>query len=817
MSTGRGPICSDEARRAELIDSGTLNGIDYIEVSPDQETLRVYFLLPLPADAYGLTEHQERVQVEGGERIRNIRVADVRRIDQEYLEVDVLAAGDFSTYTLVIDSAALDPQYSRCDFSFKAGCPARFDCKPWQICPLPERQEPLIDYMARDYASLRAALIDLIPTLVPDWKERREADLGIALIELLAHAGDHLSYYQDAVGNEAYLETARRRISVRRHARLIDYRMHDGASARTLIHVTADSTGTIPVGTQFVTRLTVPLRAEQPPHGSVIDSELREEALEAADAVFEAQNEASVDPQLNELIVYTWKNELCHLPAGATSADLVGNVTDCLKAGDFLLLEEVIGPETGLVADADPAHRQIVRLTRVQPSSDPLDAQPLTHVAWDRADALQFPLCLSTELQDGAPVDRVSVARGNLVLADHGQTVNEWHPVDPSEPKSEGISTGKLPYRFRLKESPLSFRLPVARNAAAASLLDPSDEDLHDAGAQVSLDIQTSLQVLEDWQPVPDLLDSDRFDLHFVPEVDNGGRVLLRFGNGQHGMAPPDDSYIQATYRIGSGTKGNVGSDALVHVIQPEPLPAGWPDIAGHTDGGGTGIRNPLPAQGGTDPESIEKVKRLAPEALHEEQHRAVTEADYARAAKKHPEVSGAVATFRWTGSWHTVFLAIDPVGRTDVPPPLQTRVLNWVKRYTQTGYDLEIDPPIYVPLEIAIQICVEPDHFRTDVEQALLDTLSTQTLPRGGRGFFHPDNFTFGQPLYLSRLYAAVEAVRGVDSAVVTVFKRFGAAPVGELEQGYIPAGRLEVLRLENDPSFPENGVLEFDMRGGK
>ena len=28
--------------------------------------------------------------------------------------------------------------------------------------------------------------------------------------------------------------------------------------------------------------------------------------------------------------------------------------------------------------------------------------------------------------------------------------------------------------------------------------------------------------------------------------------------------------------------------------------------------------------------------------------------------------------------------------------------------------------------------------------------------------GFFRPDNFTFGQPLYLSGLYAALERSRG-------------------------------------------------------
>ena len=76
---------------------------------------------------------------------------------------------------------------------------------------------------------------------MPDWQERHVPDLGIALVELLAYAGDHLSYYQDAVATEAYLDTARQRISVRRHARLVDYLMHEGCNARAWVCIEADS------------------------------------------------------------------------------------------------------------------------------------------------------------------------------------------------------------------------------------------------------------------------------------------------------------------------------------------------------------------------------------------------------------------------------------------------------------------------------------------------------------------------------------------------------------------------------------------------
>src|SRR2546430_14686649 len=72
---------------------------------------------------------------------------------------------------------------------------------------------------------------------MPSWKERHLPDIGIVLTEILAYVGDYLSYFQDAVATEAYLGTARQRISVRRHARLIDYRLHDGCNARAWVAI----------------------------------------------------------------------------------------------------------------------------------------------------------------------------------------------------------------------------------------------------------------------------------------------------------------------------------------------------------------------------------------------------------------------------------------------------------------------------------------------------------------------------------------------------------------------------------------------------
>jgi hypothetical protein len=82
----------------------------------------------------------------------------------------------------------------------------------------------------------------------------------------------------------------------------------------------------------------------------------------------------------------------------------------------------------------------------------------------------------------------------------------------------------------------------------------------------------------------------------------------------------------------------------------------------------------------------------------------------------------------------------------------------------------------------------------------------------------FHPDNFTFGQPVYLSELYAAAQSVQGVASVVIDTFKRLRmhSDPI-PLEQGVLTLDRLEIARLDNDPNFPERGVFRLDVGGGK
>ena len=131
-------------------------------------------------------------------------------------------------------------------------------------------------------------------------------------------------------------------------------------------------------------------------------------------------------------------------------------------------------------------------------------------------------------------------------------------------------------------------------------------------------------------------------------------------------------------------------------------------------------------------------------------------------------------------------------------------------------GYDLEITDPVFVPLDIQMHVCAAAGYAPSTVLSGLLDAFSSKVLPDGTKGFFYPDNFTFGQTVFLSTIYETATSVPGVSSVVVDVFQRYGRVSQGELATGEITMAPSEVARLDNDPNFPENGILVITVDGG-
>jgi len=878
--------CQDKRPRRRKIrernaaEKNKIYALDYIDVSDDYHTLRVYFLGQAPKKPNEIKK--ENVRIEGGRRTRDIHVTGVNVHHEsgperdDYMDVVVDKPGDFATYTLRLGVPGkdehgrplfkpfegFDDRYAQVDFQFTQGSVGDLDCLSEDTCPPPVLVEPEISYLAKDYASFRQLILDRLALVMPDWSERHVPDLGIVLVEILAYVGDYLSYYQDAVSTEAYLETARQRISVRRHARLVDYQMHEGCNARTWVTVktSRDLIGKDaldPAKFYFVTGTDDDLRVTGRPHGMPLSEIDLFNVPANSYEVFEplAKTPIELYHAHNIIDFYTWGDRECCLPRGATSATLrdhwqpqapgapaqkaQGEATQegkdvsparkgklNLHKGDYLVFEERIGPRTGIPADADPNHRHVVLLTNVTASIDTLYDRPVVEIEWGIEDALPFPLCISAvgQTSDCKLLEEISIVRGNVILVDHGRrvadellgTVEAQQTATVCEDAGQPTDSETVPRRFNpsLKEAQLTFSQPlptaVATPAAALLVQDPRHALPQIVKLTGTREISGRLvEVL--WTPKSDLLGSTGLDPDFVVEMDNDGTAHLRFGDDDLGHMPEAGTTFTVTYRVGNGVIGDVGAGTLSHIVFRETAPI--------PQDGTLEPYNPFPASGGIDPEPLDEVKLFAPGAFRTELQRAITADDYARLAERNPRVKlqQAAALLFWTGSWYEVVVAIDPVGREGASPAMLREVRSYLNHYRRIGHDLTVVPATYIPLNINITICVDPHYLRGHVKAALLALLSNRVLPNGKRGFFHPDSLTFGQGISMSKLTALIQSVPGVQNVKFNTFERLFDGPRGELENEFLPIGPMEIARLDNDPNFPEHGKLVLDMRGGR
>jgi len=943
-----------------------LAGIDAVRAHRDRRTLTVIFSGPLPRHL-----GRDSFLIEGGRRVVGLRVLRVtdetdetgempgeRAVSRLRLTLD--RPGDDSTYRLRVLGRGFHGGRNRAEFTFRPTARPETEPAAEPAAP-PAPPAPAIDYLAKDYAGFRRLLLERLSLTLPQWTERHVPDLWITLVEILAHVGDRLSYHQDAVATEAYLDTARLRTSVRRHARLVGYPMHDGCAARTVVCL--ETNAAVAVHTQDLAFTALPEGELPPVSGPVMPAA----ALAAGPhPVYQPleRTEMCLRPQHNSVPLWAWGKDAFPLPAGTTRAALrdgrPGRALE-FQPGDLIVLEETRGPDGG---PPDPAHRQAVRLTRVTRDTDANTGTPVLKIAWAEEDALAFPLSVRNPRgADGRPGATV-VARGNAVLVEHGLE-NTWLAdataeiihVPDTVPEPDGVR--RRPFTARLNGRPLTWSAPYPRPgdmaaAQAHRLLDLAAEardrlrDLQYSATDLTDDDRAFLRLLfgrafaddadpedtlhrlrsrfdellrpkirqlerlirkarsgyvlnpadvgwefdrtwggvagasllpgnpalhgpastalrpdprealpavrlveEDagrteqpvrpprrdvpsggppappvlrpveeadrtgkpsWLPRRDLLASGPRDRHVTAETDDDGVLSLRFGDGRCGRAPTPGSKLSAVYRVGNGRAGNTGREAVNRVAARDATGSGIV----------TRVRNPLPATGGTDPEPVAEVRLAAPRAPFRTLLRAVTADDYATLAAQRPGVQRAAATLRWTGSWYEADVALDPDGATAPSARLLEDVRADLYRYRRIGHDVVTRPALLVPLDLALDVLVDPHHITAHIRGALLRRLLPGRRPGGRTGFFDPAALTFGTPVRASALVALCMDVPGVRHAEVTRLRRIHdfdeAVPGPDVpSSGELRMRPLEIPRLDGDVTRPENGRLTLHLRGGR
>ena len=772
-------FCAQKNRREMVLQQTALNGIDYLEVvevpgSPGCGTqLAVTFLNP----ATSLSLDKDQISITGGAPVQATGVTPATAQDPTVVTVTLDQTGDFSTYTFALVAGAgttdppdgIDPQLASVDFSFKAGCPSPADCQPVTCCPPAPVSPPDINYLAKDYNGFLQVMLDRLAVLTPGWTETHAADLGVALTEVLAYAADHLSYQQDAVSTEAYLGTARSRISLRRHARLVDYPISEGCNARTLVSVTVNGALTVPACTPFYPRVPGlgPAVAADDPVAAAAGGEL------AARLPEHAGRRPSPRAQLHGVLHLAGRRLL---PAGRRHTGHPAVHAGYARARQHADLRG--GPGA---ADRRPRGRRPhppLRRPAYSPPprpTDPLTNTAITQITWAAADALPFPLCISstTDAEPRLPAAVWGQRRAREHRARRSRHLGAGEDLGtvPEAPAGAGrrlrgrCGTGTqagaaapLPrYYPGLAQSPLTFSVPYHGADSAAAFLAPGP-----AGAVP--DITLAGTDGSTWLPQPDLLSFDGSSGSSCPRSSTTGRSSCA-------SATTSTAWRLSQAWASPRPTGSATAAPATSAATRSPTWCCRPLLA--SAGTVTGVPNPLAAAGGIDPEDVQHIRQFAPFA-YEQQKRCVTEADYGTAAAQVSGVSAARGTLRWTGSWYTAFASVEPAAA--LTPELIDGTTTELDMLRMMGTDIAVEQAVIVGLQIEMEICVDPAHFQGDVFQALMMVFITGNQRNGAPGLLNPASFTFGQTVYASPLVAAAQAVDGVRSATLTVFTRMDA-----------------------------------------
>jgi hypothetical protein len=625
-------------------------------------------------------------------------------------------------------------------------------------------ENQIIDYMAKDYESFRNLLLQLASKKFPDWHLKNEADIRMILIDLFSYVADELSYYQDRVANEAFLRTAKKRSSVSSLLNLIDYNLHNGCSAQTFLCVDVNEIGFIPKEFQISNKIL-------PGHQKI---------------VFETDRDYNLFPKQNKIKLY-FDGEKKELSKGSTSASLSGHFPE-LKKGDYLMFENSNNHEI-VCLDEDPVmfetslddpKRNLNKINKALISDDSKDLlshaesiiRHITKISWIENDSLK----------NNYDID--STIFGNVLKVTQGQTIEKQEILKSSTDPSQ--------IRYRLKQNPIAFVSDSLRPYQSKSTV------------QVWIDAKP-------WKKVDSLLKMSSYDECYSVSIDDEDFGIVTFGDGTNGKKPFPWSKIRTSYRIGLGSQGNVGTKVLSEFDSKK-----FSFIKE--------VINLIPAKGGVDKQSLDDGKIMGPKTL-KLQERAVTSEDYTKLIKQRfPKVSNVKTRFSHNGGWKTLEIILDMKNNLVPNKKFLNELKIFVNKIKMIGYDVSISQTKYIFPEIEISIFLKKGFVKSEAKSRLKFVLGNKEDETGHKGFFHPENFTFGDPIYVSKLYDIIESVHIVDYAIITKFNNFNTPYIStdyekdeitkrNLKRGFIPVNERNIVRLDNDPNYPEHGSLTLNI----
>jgi len=316
---------------------------------------------------------------------------------------------------------------------------------------------------------------------------------------------------------------------------------------------------------------------------------------------------------------------------------------------------------------------------------------------------------------------------GNVAHATHGETVSEI----------VGSGDASQPYQqFTLKQSPLTY-VSAATPSGAASTLQLRVNDLL-------------------WHEAPTLFGRGSQEHIYVTRTGDDGKTTVEFGDAATGARLPSGrDNLRATYRKGIGIDGLVKAGQLTSLLT-RPL-------------GIKTVTNPEDATGAQDAESLDDARTNAPLTVLT-LDRTVSLQDYEDFSRAFAGVAKALATWTWDGETKRVFITVAGPGGAEIKADSDTYT-NLIAALQDAGdpfVSLRVKSyrPAYFRFEGKIK--VNPDYETDAVLAAVESALRAQ---------FSFSVRAFGQPVFLSEVIAAVQAVPGVVAVDISKLYRADAA----------------------------------------
>ena len=328
-----------------------------------------------------------------------------------------------------------------------------------------------------------------------------------------------------------------------------------------------------------------------------------------------------------------------------------------------------------------------------------------------------------------------------------------------------GISDGSRNQQFRLAHAGLILRSLGPAQAVNKDII-----------------LTTTLgAVIEEWTPRESLAFGREEQKDFAVEIDEQDRATVIFGDGDFGWIPRKGATIKATYRVGGGARGNVPANTIKTIVDASQLTLL-----------GAKVSNSTPATGGAERESIDHAVQCAP-AIFRSRRRAVTAEDYQALALDYKGVGKVRAA---AGSWNTVTLYVAPEGGGYVSDVLRANLLAYFEDKRPITTLIEIENVSYAKIYVTALIGIKPYYTPESVREQVQNNAGSLLAFA---------NVDFGQTLYLSKFYEAIEAIEGIDHVTITQFQRAEKLPVKEEikveSSGKIELGVNEIARIPNDP----------------